>query len=75
LHTGWLQPDNEDHVAAIDPSSIINYYIGRSKEGKKNPVLGRYLVWRVRIASFGFNSGPTLPHWMPKISKTCPPQL
>jgi hypothetical protein len=36
LHTGWLKPDNEDHVAAIDPSSIINnYYIGRSK-GKKN---------------------------------------
>jgi hypothetical protein len=36
LHTGWLKPDNEDHAAAIDLNSIINYYIGRSKEGKKN---------------------------------------
>jgi hypothetical protein len=35
LHTGWFKPDNEDHVTAIDPSSIINYYIGRSKRGKK----------------------------------------
>jgi len=75
LHTGWFKPDNEDHVAAIDPSSIINYYIGRSKGGKrkkKNPVLGRYLVWRVRIASFGFNCGPTYPIGCKKNSKTCP---
>jgi hypothetical protein len=38
----WLKPDNEDHVTAIDPSSIINYYIGRSEALKNLKILKNF---------------------------------
>jgi hypothetical protein len=42
------------------------------KKKKKKPVLGRYLVWRVKIASLGFNSGPTYPIGCKKFQRPAP---